>query len=295
MSDSYTQSETNIHTSTPVPDGKYTAIITDVKIKNNVRNYIVEFCYAYCNEGTLQNGRYQFNHVFTNKRGHFQEFCEGLGLFDEQTHQLDLSKALGTYCIVDFNTQDYELTIRPALERDMRRERNLSILNSASIADTIEDIPEMIQNYYYFLSYPKKEIPYVTHFGCITGYDFFPDKDNPDDETLRLDVAIFNGGYPKHFQYYLNRINTDGHDNFIEFCENFDITDKKNNIYLDDVLFIPCSVKLYPARSGKVYVSEAVPLSVENKYHQKQLYLMCYAYHNYLNSNLYDMFAFDEL
>ena len=96
-------------------------------------------------------------------------------------------------------------------------------------------------------------------------------------------------------QYYLNKMNIDCNDKFFEFCEKFGILGDNNEIYLDDALFIPCSVELYQAKSNKIYVSEIAPISVENKYHQKQLHLICYAYKNYLNSEMYDIFAFDEL
>ena len=295
MSNSYEEKEMNACVQSNIPDGEYLAIITDVKIKYNVCNYIVEFCYVYCDNGSLQNGIYEFNHIFTNKRGLFQEFCEKLELFDEQTCKLDFSKALGVYCVVDYNTQAYKLTIRPADDSDIKKEKNINIFDSVYIPDSIKDVPKMIENYYYFPYCNKEEIPYNTHFGCITGYKFYTDKDNSEDETLCLDTVIFNGGYPRRFQYYLNKINIDCNDKFFEFCEKFGILGDNNEIYLDDALFIPCSVELYKAKSNKIYVSEIAPISVENKYHQKQLHLICYAYKNYLNSEMYDIFAFDEL
>lgn len=233
------------------------------------KSYVVNIQFATEGEDAPHLRTVKYRKIFTEGRYAFQKFCKDFGaVMDDDS--VDLSKVPGKLCVAEYNpeSQSFQLRHVPDSEAPEWREyfRNL-------IIPGLESVPSIIENYLYLPKYQGKELLQAELLGFITGYNVAPDQWDSGDDTICFNVVAFNGTSPMKTRYYLNRIYGEGSDTYQYFGKKFDILDEYNDIFPDEILFIPCVVSLKKLK-GNLYVSTIDPIEFENKYYERQAELL---------------------
>lgn len=263
-------------TQSSMPDGKYVGVISDIKATKRSKRYCINVKVNIWENDSLQTYIKSFRTIFGLGRIKFQEFCEDFTLYDKD-NRLDLSKALGKVCIAEFDLHNGFNKIKPARQKDVERIDFKSAFGNLEIADDVGDMPELIENYYFFDYDEDAYEDDVEYYGIVRSWRGYPGKNNQNDIDVCIKIAVLNGCELEDFCYFINNINYIGEHDLQMFEDIFDI-ESKYEIDLDEAIGELCKVTLYTANTGKTYIRSVDYFMCEDYYKEKQYKLWAQDY-----------------
>lgn len=272
-------------------EGKFIAVITGFKVNKIKKHYAVEIKIAVHTGTEIMSFSKLYSKIFTNGRARFQEICTDFELLPYDTNkEFDLSKILGVYCITEFKEDEGMISITPATPKEVIEYDPDSLFADVQIQEDTPELPELIKHYCFFPEIDTTNPRPTKLTGIITNINLMHDKNNRCEDTLCFDISVVDGGRCKKYQYYINRIDTDGKHDLTVLLDYFDIPYNYELSYLGDLIYQMCSVTLYEASSGRIYVSSVEPCIFNNKSKEKQYNIFLNSYINYLEKpdEIYD-------
>lgn len=268
-------------------DGKLIALITGFEINKIGKSYAVTIQTA-IHTGTeiIRCGK-MYRKIFTNGRARFQKFCTDFELLTYDTNKkLDLSQILGVYCIAEFMEDEGMISIIPASPEETNKYDANDLFADVEIQENNSELPELIKHYFLFPEIDMTNIKRTKLKGIITKVNIKSDRNNLCEDTACLDIDVVNGGSLRKYQYYINRIDTDGKHDLTVLLDYFDIPYDHEPIYVDDLVNEICSVTLYEASSGRIYINSVEPCMFNSNSEEKQYKLFFNAYNKFLKQDL---------
>ncbi len=238
-------------------EGEYIGIITALNAYKSDGVIGVSVTVAVWTGKMVESYRKYYNSIFRNGRAEFQRFIRDFELVteDDGTDQVDLSLALGCYCVAEFDRECGLVALSPVYNDDsIDLSQEGRYLDKLRISETVDNLPDIVKDY---TCLPYNEEGYEArfgYFGFVVDYKVYRDRQNPDDETVRLIVAVVNGGYVREFDYYFNRIHSTNQYEFDVFCQLYDLVEADGEVNLERIVGVPFEVRLYETRAGKQYV-----------------------------------------
>lgn len=279
-----------------MPEGKFIGIITKVEIKKKHKHYAVMVSVVIWNGKIFKTFKKEYKKIFTNGREVFQNFCEDFDLIvnNNDAFRLELENAIGCYCYATFNDYNGFDEIIPAEENKTGNLDPVKIFSNTPLYWDIDNIPDCIKNYRFFLGYEEEYCYDMPHPGIIRNCRIMPDRNNCNYETLCITVSVLNGCQIKNFCYYLNGINEYSSYDYFLLAEDFGIIDDDNNVDIYALTGNLCLVEIYEATTGRKYIRSIKPFCSDDKYEEKQYQLWAKAYNRYLTQNELGI-EFDEM
>ncbi len=185
-----------------MPDGEYIGVISDIKATKRSKRYCIDVKVNIWENDSLQTYIKSFRTIFGLGREKFQEFCDDFELYDED-YRLDLSKALGKVCIAEFDLHNGFNKIKPARKKDVKRIDFKSAFGNLEIANDVDDMPELIENYYFFDYDEDAYEDDVEYYGIIKSWNCYPNKDNRNDYDVCVKTAKSGRTYIRSVDYFM--------------------------------------------------------------------------------------------
>ncbi len=270
-------------------DGEYVGIITSLKADKLDGLFAVRVTVAVWTGRKVEVHHKCYKRIFRNGRAAFQGFIRDFDLTTEDNglERVDLSLALGCYCIAEFDVEQGFVSLTPVYDDDdIDLTREGKYLDKLRISQTVDSLPNVVKNYTCFPYNENGYQPEYGYFGFVVDYKVYRDRWNLDDETVRLKVAVVNGGHVREFDYYFNRIHSDGKHDFDVFCDIYDLADD-----FEQIIGIPFETRLYETYKGKNYVFTLDPYYTDQK---KQIDWFMDSYYRYWQ-NPHPGYTFDEI
>lgn len=264
---------------TELEEFDHLGVITKISIPECKNHSTVCIHFAYWNEAENKVclAQTSYKSIYTNRKHQFQEFCEFFDLIEND--QLDLTKAIGSICYVTFHptygiqlfpVDDEAETLFQYIEEATKEFENLEYTYE------IDNIPDILKNYWYIPDYNEYDLLHNKLFGFITDVRYFQISD--DDEKTVYTVTVFNDGKPVSYNYYINSRYDNKYEGLLYMLDAIE----DNEPYPERTRFIPLDVWLYKAKSGRIYVNSVRRATYQSEAERKQAIILANAYRKYI-------------
>ena len=177
----------------------------------------ISYTYWDSEEEELYESSILFDHIYTSGKNRFQQFCREFEAINDI--EFDLEKVVGLMCMTEYHLDIGKLMRVPnRSELDAYKNINKNF-RSVSICKPIENMPDMISNYWFSEKVDHDSVLTTDYYGVIRGVVEKKSKDSEDEKEHILKVEVYADGKSSMYHFYTNGERTYKYTYLCDLCD----------------------------------------------------------------------------